>query len=313
MDIIINNQDSVGSEALSCDVYERMLPELKAFPAEEVTQINLDIPDSVSTVLGVLPKIKALREPMSKLPSDFDIAEVDKLEDYTTVVSHANTLHAIATQPPDDLQPVYHEALALREVLYADVTALIHRGLINEATIKGLNGPKGFKNTAQDLQILGSVLNQNWAKVQGNCGAKREELDRALKLALHILRAVGLREQAPAMIAEAADIRARAFTLFTRTYDSARRAVIYLRWHEGDADEIAPSLFAGRSNGRKKTDDNNAQSSTGKPATTANPSTTAGASPGSPTGTTVSTTATTTSATQPTTNPNVATKGPFVS
>ena len=33
-------------------------------------------------------------------------------------------------------------------------------------------------------------------------------------------------------------------------YDACRRAVSYLRWNEGDADAIAPSLFA-RGGGRK--------------------------------------------------------------
>ena len=44
-------------------------------------------------------------------------------------------------------------------------------------------------------------------------------------------------------------MRARAYTLF---YDDARRAVIFLRWHEGDADSIAPSLHPGKSASKKK-------------------------------------------------------------
>jgi hypothetical protein len=38
-----------------------------------------------------------------------------------------------------------------------------------------------------------------------------------------------------------------------RTYDEVRRLVAYFRWEEGDADELAPSLFAGRA--RKKNDE----------------------------------------------------------
>ena len=38
----------------------------------------------------------------------------------------------------------------------------------------------------------------------------------------------------------------RAFTLFSRAYDATRGAVTYLRWNEGDADDIAPSLYKGR-------------------------------------------------------------------
>jgi hypothetical protein len=39
------------------------------------------------------------------------------------------------------------------------------------------------------------------------------------------------------------ELRARAFTLLVRHYDECRRAITYVRHHEGDADEIAPSLF----------------------------------------------------------------------
>ncbi len=48
----------------------------------------------------------------------------------------------------------------------------------------------------------------------------------------------------PAVIDGAAEIRQQAFTLFIRTYDQLRRAVHYLRWEHGDAEEIAPSLYA---------------------------------------------------------------------
>jgi hypothetical protein len=140
----------------------------------------------------------------------------------------------------------------VRETLLADANTLVARGYINASVLKQLKGPVGYKNVATDLQILGSVLKDNWATIAGKCATQLGELEHAIKLAARILRVVGLREQSPAVIAAAADIRMRAFTLFTRAYDDARRAVIYVRWHEGDADAIAPSLYAGRSNGRKK-------------------------------------------------------------
>jgi hypothetical protein len=38
-------------------------------------------------------------------------------------------------------------------------------------------------------------------------------------------------------------------------YDHARRAVTFLRWNEEDVDEIAPSLYAGRTTAGKKSGD----------------------------------------------------------
>jgi hypothetical protein len=60
------------------------------------------------------------------------------------------------------------------------------------------------------------------------------------------VRAAGQREQGPAVVVETARIRQQAFTLLVKAYDETRRAVSFLRWREGDADTIAPSLYAGR-------------------------------------------------------------------
>lgn len=103
----------------------------------------------------------------------------------------------VATQPPDDLQAFHEEGVSLRETLYADVVTLIRRGFINEATIKDLKGPNGYKNVATDLQILASLLKDNWAQIEGKCAVQMAELEHALKLAARILRVVGLREQGP--------------------------------------------------------------------------------------------------------------------
>ena len=252
-------KNNVNDETLFEESYKRLEPEFQALSTDECSQINLEIPSAVSTTLGAIPEIRALRDDIVKEMPGFNIVRFDKLEDYAMALSHANTQHMIATQPPDDLQAIYQEGVSLRETLYADVATLIRRGLINEATIKDLKGPNGYKNVATDLQILASLLKDNWSQIEGKCAVQMAELEHALKLAARILRVVGLREQGPAIIAATADMRLRAFTLFTRAYDDARRAVIFLRWHEGDADSIAPSLYAGRSNGRKKATADNGQ------------------------------------------------------
>jgi len=90
-----------------------------------------------------------------------------------------------------------------------------------------------------------SVFRGNWDAIRGKTACTTEELDRAEKLATRMLRLVGLREQAPAMTAAWSDTRTRAFPLLLRHYDAVRRAVAYLGWNQGDADAIAPSLYAG--------------------------------------------------------------------
>lgn len=68
-----------------------------------------------------------------------------------------------------------------------------------------------------------------------------------------MLTTLGEREQGASRV-PAAELRLRALTDLVRRYDEIRRMVSYLRWNEGDADDIAPSLYARRP-GRKAQDD----------------------------------------------------------
>ena len=176
----------------------------------------------------------------------------------------------------------------------------MRRGLIAADSLSELSGPVGYKNLAADLQSLSTIYLANWEKLADTTSVKQEEFQRAQQLSFYLFRSVGRREQSPALVAETADMRARAFTLLTDAYDNARRAIIYLRWNEGDADIICPSLFAGRSNGRIKPADNQSA----KPANANDKPVTPSANPTPAPNANVSASATHT--------PDVSAKGPFV-
>ena len=244
---VIDNQPTRFEEP-----YRRHLPEFQALALEELVVVNLDIATVVTTVLGALPEILALSPEISAQLPRFDLNRVKNLESYAMALSHANTLYLLATQPPDSLEPLLQEGNKLRELFLADANALIQRGLLNGNRLKDLKGQTGYKNLAVDLQILTTLFRESFAQVEGKSATTRAELARGEEVAANILRAVGLREQGTALIAQTTDVRARALTLLLRVYDSARRAITYLRWNESDTDTIAPSLYAGRGTGRKK-------------------------------------------------------------
>jgi hypothetical protein len=57
---------------------------------------------------------------------------------------------------------------------------------------------------------------------------------------------------------EASERRRRAFTIFSRAYKDAQRAVAYLRADFEDAEQIAPSIFPGRPGRRGATGEKSA-------------------------------------------------------
>jgi hypothetical protein len=246
------SKETINDETSSAETYTRLLPEFRALAPDELVPINLDVPSVVATTLGALPEIRALRSEIEQQIPGFDLKAFDHLEDFALALHHAHTQYLTATQPADDLEAVATEAAALRQTLHLDATALSHRGLIDANKLKELRGPNGYKNLATDLAILASVLKESWPQIEGRTGIAPSELERALKLGQRLVRIVGLREQGPATVAVATELRQRAFTLLFRTYDNIRRAVTFLRWNGNEADAIAPSLYAGRGGGRRR-------------------------------------------------------------
>jgi hypothetical protein len=234
------------------DAYDRLIEEIRKVPDDDLIVINIDVPTAVTTVLGTLPEIRSLRSQIvSDIPS-FDIARFDQLESYTLALGHAHALYLAASAPPESLDELSQTASSLRELLLSDATALAQRGFVDGQKLKELKGPKGYRNVAFDLFTLVALLRESWDKISGKTAVQAAELDQAETLADRMLTAVGAREQAPAVAAETADNRQRAFSLFVDSYDHARRALSFLRWKHEDIDQIAPSLYAGRGNTRRK-------------------------------------------------------------
>ncbi|WP_437627106.1 hypothetical protein [Sorangium sp. So ce1151] len=110
-------------------------------------------------------------------------------------------------------------------------------------------------------------------------------MSRAGEIGPQLLAALGVREHGKGPgPTEAADKRARAFALLVHAYDQTRRAVAYLRWNEGDADTVAPSLYKGRG-GRATASSDTASPEDEAPADTAAPASPGAAPPVAASGT----------------------------
>ena len=236
------------------DAYERLLDAIRNVPAANLIPINIDIPTAVTTALGSLPEIRALRPRVVAEMPQFDIDRFDKLEAYTLAAGHAHALFLAASEPAQAIEELSAAAITTRQTLFADASALAMRDLLDGQRLRDLKGSTGFRNQAFDLLTLAALLREMWPTIAGKTALDLTELDKAEMLADRLLTAVGLREQGPAMVAAQAEIRQRAFALFVSAYDHARRAVSFLRWQEDDVDEIAPSLYAGRNTRRKASD-----------------------------------------------------------
>ncbi len=246
------NEKGAADKSAFAESYNKVIGEIRAVPDAELAEHNVSINGSVTTILGALPEIVALRPEIAKLPQ-IDQKLVDGLGDYARAAGEANSRYAIAMGPESDLQDLYEAAMREREVLRSDASALATRGIIDPARLSAFKGLTGFKNVAFELIDWANLMHEVWPTIEGKTALTQAEIEHAKDVGEKLVVAAGLREQGPAMVQDVARVRDQAFTLMMRAYDEVRRAVTFLRWKQGDADTIAPSLYAGRGGRGKAT------------------------------------------------------------
>lgn len=225
--------------------YERRLPEILAVKEEAFVAINLDVHAVVARVIGALSRIKALEQQLQALP-DADQSLLAGLEDYARATGEAQLRYEFSLAPGSEIQALNEEAIHKRETLRTDAAALVQRGLLEPDALLGFKGSVGYKNVSFELMGYADVLRNAWPHIAGKTALTLDEIQAAKDLGAQLFEAAGLRDVAPADVAETARIRQQAYSLLFHAYTETRRCVQYLRFNEGDADTIAPSVFTVR-------------------------------------------------------------------
>lgn len=221
--------------------------------------INLDVRVVVTTVLGALPRAKALRdEIVSELPK-LDIAQFDRLEAYAEALSHAHTVFLAASTPTEVLPGLAARAMTVRDQLRSDANVLARRGFVDSKRLAELKGGTGYLNVGSDIGVLVCILRERWSEIETKSAIQSFELEEAEQLHERITFAVAERTSVSTVMAAATDDRQRAFVLLVRAYDQARRAVSYLRWGERDRAKMLPSLWTARGGRTKKNGNGHAE------------------------------------------------------
>jgi hypothetical protein len=182
------------------------------------------------------------------------VALLDKLDTYAQAAWYAHLVHAYSSSSPEAAKALIEEATKVRDGLLIAAEALAHRNLLDADAVAQI---RKSGDLAGDLSALAAVFKESWGKVSSKTAVERPEIEHAAELGPAVLVALHAKKHAGKAVDTEAQ-RARAFTLLAVAYDACRRALAYLRWKEGDADAIAPSLTRkrpGRKPGSKKEDE----------------------------------------------------------
>ena len=240
--IVPNTVADVSLESRGEQAVKRMRKSMLALEPGQLRPLNIDIPLAVSRALGILPAVMALSERAHAECPGADFKAIEELEDraLALMVIHGE-FETIFASPPS-FQAVVDEAFESRAGLLTVLRMLVALNYIQPENISSLNGGHGYRDVAEDLISIVGLLRRNWATLEGKIPVTPALLVRFHALGENVLGMVGVREQTPAKADSIADLRLRAFTLLDNAYDEVRRAVTFLRWNEGDADDMAPPL-----------------------------------------------------------------------
>lgn len=233
------------------EAMEQFRAEISAMTDEEVLTPRVDIVAAALTAIGAMPEIEAQRAAIVAIFGDAAGRTLDRLGPSARGVLSAQGDALTATE--HDLEVMARDLMEVRTQLFLAASALIERGLVAKKSLAQLTGGQSYQARVTDTIALTKWFRKNASKIATRTKVDETELARAEAITEAFTTAFAEREQAGAGSGRPARERARMFTIFFRTYERVRQLLTYVRWHKGDVDQIAPSLYA--RSPRKQDDD----------------------------------------------------------
>lgn len=249
--------------------FVRLRPRYDAIAAAEVMAVNADVTTVVTTVSGAATRSVELTDELVKLPG-YDAQSLSELQDCADGLSFAEGEYRATLRTMNELSDCAREVTQTRELFLVDLKSMASHAVIEEGYLKEYTGGPGFNNMIDDVRFMLRVYRNNWEAMSGRTCRTLEELDRAEVVVHRMEHLIGLKSLGTAALTQTADLRNRAFTYLVKRYDELCRAVSFVRWSQGDADQFAPSLYANRGGRRKAQPEKEAPQPPPQPAIGAN-------------------------------------------
>jgi hypothetical protein len=209
---------------------------------DQLVAIRVDITDAALGVMGQMPTIEARREALVRTFGAEATEAIDALVPAARAVMLAHAAFVAESAP--DMEPAAEALRKKRTRLFTLATALVERGAVGKTGLANLEGGNGYVALVNDTNALIAWFQKNARTIAPFSRVTTVELEQTQSEAEAFGRAV--KQKARTAGGDAASVRARAFTYFVQSYEHVRKLVTYVRWNEGDADVIAPSIYAGR-------------------------------------------------------------------
>jgi hypothetical protein len=210
---------------------------------ENPTRTQFDIVAGYQLVGTSLPRIIPFRAQLVAL-TGFDGSLIDRVSEYGRAAMYAlkreraNGLEKSVTHPKlvEELEQAYFR-------FYKTAEYLVAMGLMNKQILAAARTGTSVVDRSTDLGTLALEFDAHRARLGTNVILTADEIARAAKLSREVVDSLVQRSNAESAPSEFRSDRQRAAMVFFDAWEEIRRAVHWLRWYEGDATTLAPSLF----------------------------------------------------------------------
>lgn len=226
-----------------------------ALADDELVGANVDARSAATLAAGGFANAAPLLADVARRMPTADVALVRTIPERADALLYSQAVVESEVRDALAIAALLEEGTLLRDELTGDLKAAAARGYVDGRRLAELRLISGYRPVASDLVVLVRVAHDAWATLEGRSLITAEKLARAGQITAELWHAIGELRRAPVPTSTANNDRRRALTLLIRAYDELERILDCLRWDEGDAEAIAPSLYGPRRRRASKHED----------------------------------------------------------
>ncbi len=227
--------------ALDRLAFERTARTRQAMDPNDSPHYVLEAFHAAGTALTIAPRLEKYRKAMAKLWG-FDLVHLDRLPDLARALRFCQTeivrRAARVSQRPELLAEGYQ----LRGRMLAYAEALTYSDRFEAELVARVRQGSGQRDLVEDLIVLSDEFLRRASVIGPETPVTRENLERAAEIAHELNLQVGQGAELDLPHSKLLDERRKLGGLLLRSHDELRRAMTYLRWRQGDAAKLVPSL-----------------------------------------------------------------------